>query len=68
MLIVEVPSILLQVVLLEDIEGVEADKLVKKCPVGVFDIEDIGQSKMFSLLKSSIYTLTLKFLIFYCYG
>ncbi|MCD7459865.1 DNA-directed RNA polymerase protein, partial [Datura stramonium] len=33
------------VVLLRDIEDDEAEALVKKCPVKVFDIEDIGKGK-----------------------
>lgn len=33
----------LKVVLLRDIEDDEAEALVKKCPVQVFDIEDIGK-------------------------
>lgn len=31
-----------EVVLLQEIEGKKAEELVKKCPVGVFDLEDIG--------------------------
>ncbi|CAN6204972.1 unnamed protein product [Urochloa humidicola] len=31
-----------EVVILEQIEGDEAEELVKKCPVNVFDIEDLG--------------------------
>ncbi|PHU31072.1 hypothetical protein BC332_03165 [Capsicum chinense] len=34
-----------EVVLLRDIEDDEAETLVKKCPVKVFDIEDIGKGK-----------------------
>nr|XP_018625355.1 DNA-directed RNA polymerases I and III subunit rpac1 isoform X2 [Nicotiana tomentosiformis] len=34
-----------EVVLLRDIEDDEAEELVKKCPVKVFDIEDIGKGK-----------------------
>ncbi|XP_009791015.1 uncharacterized protein [Nicotiana sylvestris] len=34
-----------EVVLLQDIEDDEAEELVKKCPVKVFDIEDIGKGK-----------------------
>ncbi|XP_049345550.1 uncharacterized protein LOC125810073 [Solanum verrucosum] len=34
-----------EVVLLRDIEDDEAEALVKKCPVKVFDIEDIGKGK-----------------------
>ncbi|CAN4106661.1 unnamed protein product [Withania somnifera] len=34
-----------QVVLLRDIEDDEAEVLVKKCPVKVFDIEDIGKGR-----------------------
>lgn len=44
---------------MEDIEGVEAEKLVKKCPVKVFDIEDIGRGKMLSLLEFYMYMLLL---------
>lgn len=32
--------------LLEEIVGEKADELVRKCPVKVFDIEDIGKGKM----------------------
>lgn len=32
--------------LLEDIVGEKAEELVRKCPVKVFDIEDIGKGKM----------------------
>jgi len=31
-----------EVAILEQIEGDEAEELVKKCPVNVFDIEDLG--------------------------
>lgn len=34
-----------EVVLLEDVEGEIADELKKKCPVNVFDIEDIGKGR-----------------------
>ncbi|XP_073047932.1 uncharacterized protein [Primulina eburnea] len=34
-----------EVVLLQDIEDEEAEELVKKCPVKVFDIEDIGKGR-----------------------
>lgn len=34
-----------EVVLLKEIEGKKAEQLVKKCPVKVFDIEDIGGGK-----------------------
>lgn len=34
-----------EVVLLRDIEGDDAEALVKKCPVKVFDIEDIGKGR-----------------------
>ncbi|KAL2332850.1 hypothetical protein Fmac_014063 [Flemingia macrophylla] len=34
-----------EVVLLEDVEGEMADELKKKCPVNVFDIEDIGKGR-----------------------
>ncbi|KAH7684157.1 DNA-directed RNA polymerase protein [Dioscorea alata] len=32
-----------EVILLKEIKGVDAEKLVKKCPVNVFDIEDVGK-------------------------
>lgn len=32
-----------EVVMLQDIEGIDAEKLVKKCPLKVFDIEDTAQ-------------------------
>lgn len=32
--------------LLEEIEGEKAEELVRKCPVKVFDIEDIGKGNM----------------------
>ncbi|KAL6529403.1 hypothetical protein OROGR_015026 [Orobanche gracilis] len=34
-----------EVVLLQEIEDEQAEELVKKCPVGVFDIEDIGNGR-----------------------
>ncbi|XP_057765418.1 uncharacterized protein LOC130986144 [Salvia miltiorrhiza] len=34
-----------EIVLLQEIEGEKAEELVKKCPVKVFDIEDIGKDK-----------------------
>ncbi|XP_008797750.2 DNA-directed RNA polymerases I and III subunit rpac1 [Phoenix dactylifera] len=34
-----------EVVLLKDIKGDDAEKLVKKCPVNVFDIEDLGNGE-----------------------
>lgn len=34
-----------EIVLLEDVEDEDAEKLVKTCPVNVFDIEDIGSGK-----------------------
>ncbi|KAL6573142.1 hypothetical protein OROMI_012758 [Orobanche minor] len=34
-----------EVVLLQEIEDEQAGELVKKCPVGVFDIEDIGKGR-----------------------
>lgn len=34
-----------EIVLLEDVEDKDAEKLVKTCPVNVFDIEDIGSGK-----------------------
>lgn len=30
----------------KEIEGKKAEELVKKCPVGVFDLEDIGNGKL----------------------
>ncbi|KAJ0982020.1 hypothetical protein J5N97_010275 [Dioscorea zingiberensis] len=32
-----------EVILLKEIKGADAEKLVKKCPVNVFDIEDVGK-------------------------
>lgn len=32
-----------EIVLLQEVKGVKAEELVKKCPVKVFDIEDIGK-------------------------
>lgn len=32
-----------KVILLQDVEDDEAEELVKKCPVKVFDIEDLGR-------------------------
>ncbi|KAG8386006.1 hypothetical protein BUALT_Bualt03G0104100 [Buddleja alternifolia] len=34
-----------EVVLLQEIKGEKAEELVKKCPVNVFDIEDIGRGR-----------------------
>ncbi|KAJ1260029.1 hypothetical protein BS78_10G200900 [Paspalum vaginatum] len=34
-----------EVVILEEIKGDNAEKLVKKCPVNVFDIEDLGNGE-----------------------
>ncbi|CAA2972185.1 DNA-directed RNA polymerases I and III subunit rpac1-like isoform X2 [Olea europaea var. sylvestris] len=34
-----------EVVLLQEVEGEKAEELVKKCPVKVFDIEDIGKGR-----------------------
>ncbi|KVI10422.1 DNA-directed RNA polymerase, dimerization [Cynara cardunculus var. scolymus] len=34
-----------EVILLQDIEDDDAHKLVKKCPVNVFDIEDVGRER-----------------------
>lgn len=45
---------LLKVVLLRDIEDDEAEELVKKCPVKVFDIEDIGKGKVTCICQSLI--------------
>lgn len=40
-----------QVVLLKDVKDEAAEELKRKCPVNVFDIEDIGKGeiKVFSL-------------------
>lgn len=38
--------LVLQVVLLQEVEGDIAEELVNKCPVKVFDIEDIGKGKL----------------------
>ncbi|CAA0815398.1 RNA polymerase I subunit 43 [Striga hermonthica] len=35
-----------EVVLLQEIEDEMAEELVRKCPIGVFDIEDVGNSKI----------------------
>lgn len=42
-------------VILQEANGEKAEELVKKCPVNVFDIEDIGKGKavMFSELFNS---------------
>jgi hypothetical protein len=42
----------LQVELNEDIEGAEADELVAKCPVKVFDIEDLGKGTLHKTFTS----------------
>lgn len=34
-----------EIVLLQEVENKKAEELVKKCPVNVFDIEDIGKGK-----------------------
>ncbi|CAI9772788.1 unnamed protein product [Fraxinus pennsylvanica] len=34
-----------EVVLLQEVEGEKAEEFVKKCPVNVFDIEDIGKGR-----------------------
>lgn len=34
-----------EIVLLQEIEGDKAEELVKKCPVNVFDIEDVGKGQ-----------------------
>lgn len=38
----------MQVVLLQEIEDEMAEELVQKCPVNVFDIEDIAKGRMMS--------------------
>lgn len=39
-----------KVVLLQEVEGEMAEKLVEKCPVNVFDIEDVGNGKVIFFL------------------
>ncbi|XP_078171045.1 RNA polymerase I subunit 43 [Carex rostrata] len=41
-----------EVILLKEIKGEEAKKLVKKCPVKVFDIEDLGNGEERAVVKS----------------
>ncbi|GKE99698.1 DNA-directed RNA polymerases I and III subunit RPAC1 isoform X1, partial [Tanacetum coccineum] len=45
------------VILLEDIEDEDAQKLVKKCPVNVFDIEGIGDTRRATVARPSACTL-----------
>lgn len=40
----------IQVVLLQEVKDAKAEELVKKCPVNVFDIEDIAKGKVTSTL------------------
>lgn len=42
-------------VILQEVNGEKAEELAKKCPVNVFDIEDIGKGKsvIFSELFNS---------------
>ncbi|KAI5674668.1 hypothetical protein M9H77_15032 [Catharanthus roseus] len=40
-----------EVVLLQEVEGKKAEELVKKCPVGVFDLEDIGNDMQRATVK-----------------
>jgi DNA-directed RNA polymerase I and III subunit RPAC1 len=46
-----------EVNLMEDIQGKLAEELVKKCPVGVFDIEDMGAVKKARVAKPRNCTL-----------
>lgn len=39
-----------EVVLLQEVKDAKAEELVKKCPVNVFDIEDIAKGKVTSTL------------------
>lgn len=41
----------MQVVLLQEIEDEMAEELVQKCPVNVFDIEDIAKGRMMSFFN-----------------
>ncbi|KAL6570853.1 hypothetical protein OROGR_000403 [Orobanche gracilis] len=43
-----------EVVLLQEIEDEQAEELVKKCPVGVFDIEDTGKGRKRATLQSNL--------------
>lgn len=43
--------------MLKDIEGEDAQKLVKKCPVNVFDIEDIGGKQRATVARPRACTL-----------
>lgn len=42
-----------EVVLLEDIKGEDAEELIRKCPSGVFDIEDTGNAKKKAIVADS---------------
>ncbi|GKA52630.1 DNA-directed RNA polymerases I and III subunit RPAC1 isoform X1 [Tanacetum coccineum] len=46
-----------EVILLKDIEDEDAQKLVKKCPVNVFDIEDIGDKRRATVARPRACTL-----------
>ncbi|KAJ8470673.1 hypothetical protein OPV22_025016 [Ensete ventricosum] len=47
-----------EVVLLKEVKGDDAEKLVKKCPVGVFDIEELGNGdKKAAVVNSRACTL-----------
>lgn len=48
--------------LLQEIEDEIAEELVKKCPVKVFDIEDIGKGKMV-LLPFKVFSIFFKWQI-----
>lgn len=39
-------TLVIQVNLMEDIQGKLAEELVQKCPTGVFDIEDVGSGTL----------------------
>lgn len=51
----------MQVVLLEEIEDEDAETLKEKCPVGVFDIEDIANGEVFFSLDCPHNGFCLKF-------
>ncbi|THU61365.1 hypothetical protein C4D60_Mb07t22510 [Musa balbisiana] len=42
-----------EVVILKEVKGDDAEKLVKKCPVGVFDIEDLGNGEKKAVVANS---------------
>lgn len=42
-----------EVVLLENIKGEDAEELIRKCPSGVFDIEDTGNAKKKAIVADS---------------